>query len=295
MRHHRGVTRPFARALVSLLLLVVPLAGCGSAAFPPGTIVVGGDRPVALLLPPEHDPDVPAPLLVVLHGYGAGPERMERVFPLASGAAVAGALVVYPLGTVNRLNRRYWNAAAACCDLFNSGVDDVAYLMRVIDEIEAAVAVDRVVLFGHSNGGFMAYRLACEHGERLAAVVTVAGALDDPPPTCGAPSPAAMLHVHGTQDGVVRYDGGSLLNRPPFTGAERTTRVLAARAGCGATLTAGMPFDLDAGVPGPETTPFEAACPEGRRVVLWAAEGAEHEPRVHPNFAARVLGFALGD
>jgi polyhydroxybutyrate depolymerase len=279
-----------------MLLLAAVVASCGSAAFPPGTIVVGGDRPVPVLRPPDHDSAEPTPLVVVLHGYAADAARMERVFPLASGAAVAGALVVYPQGSANRFQARYWNASLACCDLFGSGVDDVAYLIALIDEIAEAVAVDRVVLFGHSNGGFMAYRLACEFGDRFAAVVTVAGALDDPPPDCAAPSPPRMLHIHGTQDGVVPYDGGSLFTRPRFTGAERTTATLATRAGCTGGLVAGAPFDLDTAVTGPETTPLAAAgCPDGHRGVLWAVEGAAHEPTVSSGFAARVLGFALGD
>jgi polyhydroxybutyrate depolymerase len=295
MRHDRDMPGPIVHTAAALLLAAL-LTGCGSAAFPPGTIVVGGVRPVPLVQPPDHDPTEPTPLIVVLHGYGGDAARMERVFPLASGAAVAGALLVYPQGSANRLGSRFWNASLACCDLFGSGVDDVAYLMALIAEVEVAVAVDRVVLFGHSNGGFMAYRLACEFGDRLAAVVTVAGALDDPPPDCGAPSPARMLHVHGTQDGVVPYDGGSLFTRPRFTGAERTVATLATRAGCTGALQRGAPFDLDTAVTGSETVPFEAAgCPDGHRVMLWAVEGAAHEPTVSSGFAARVLGFALGN
>jgi polyhydroxybutyrate depolymerase len=288
--------RPFARPiLIAMLLLAALLAACGSAAYPPGTLVVGGGRPVPVIRPPDHDPTVPTPLVVVLHGFRSNATTIERVFPVASGAAVAGALLVYPTGGTNPFGQTFWNAASACCDLFGSGNDDVAYLIGLIDEIAAAVAVDRVVLFGHSNGGFMAYRMACEHGDRFAAVVTVAGALDDPPPTCAGPSPRAVLHIHGTEDGIVPYDGGQLFSRPRFTGAEQTVATLATRAGCAATLTAGVPFDLDANVIGPETTPFAAACPEGQRVALWAVAGSAHEPKVHPDFAARVLGFALAD
>jgi polyhydroxybutyrate depolymerase len=293
-RHDHGVA-PRLRHLPALVLVVLLLAACGSAAFPPGTIVVGGSRPVAVVRPPDHDPTVPTPLVVVLHGYGSNDTNMERTFPLGSGAAVAGAMIVRPRGTMNPFGQRFWNAAGACCDIFGSGVDDVGYLMGVLDEIEARVAVDRVVLFGHSNGGFMAYRLACEHGDRFAAVVSVAGALDDPPPACDGPGPPAMLQVHGTRDGVIPYDGGFVFGRPPFTGAERTVAILAERSGCSPGLTAGRPFDLDTSVTGPETTPLSAACPEGRRVALWAVEGAAHEPRVGADFAARVLGFALGD
>ncbi|MDF1523025.1 MAG: PHB depolymerase family esterase [Trueperaceae bacterium] len=289
------------RLALAVGFLAALLVACGSAAFPPGSLVVGGERSVMVVRPPDHDSAVATPLLVVLHGYATDAERMERLFPLAAGAAVKGAMVVYPEGTYNGLGHRYWNASEACCDLFDSGVDDVAYLMGLIGEIETSVAVDRVVLFGHSNGAFMAYRLACEHGERFAAVVGVAGTLDDPPPACDAPSPPRMLHVHGTEDGVIRYDGGALPGgvlqppQPPYVGAEATYETIAARSGCTTSLVQGTPFDLDEGVTGPETTPFAATCPEGRSVALWAIEGGEHEPDVYPNFAARVLGFALPD
>jgi polyhydroxybutyrate depolymerase len=44
----------------------------------------------------------------------------------------------------------------------------VAYLGAVIDDVAAHYTVDpkRFFVIGHSNGGFMAHRLACEIGGR---------------------------------------------------------------------------------------------------------------------------------
>lgn len=289
--------------LFALFALAALLAGCGATLPAPGSFVVGGARPVLVVPPPDHDPSVPTPLLVVLHGYQSSADQVERLFPLATAAEVLGVAVVRPQGAIDSLSRRFWNASAACCNLFGFPVDDVGYLTRLIDEIEGRMAVSEVMLFGHSNGGFMAYRLACEYPERFAAVVTIAGGLDtDPLPSCGVGGPARVLHIHGTEDRVIKYGGGSVSDLPipgmpndipPYSGAEATIGAFAAGAGCGP-FVAGTPFDLDLRVAGAETVPLEASCPEGRRVVLWRMVDSGHEPRPGSGFAARVLWFALG-
>jgi polyhydroxybutyrate depolymerase len=286
------VARTLRLAAVTALLVAL-VAACGGGLLPPDAFVVGGERPAVVVPPPDHDPTVPTRLLVVLHGYRSSAARVERIFPLGSGAAVAGVMVVRPQGTRDTAGQRYWNAAEACCDLLDRDVDDEGYLLDLIAEIEATVAVSEVAVFGHSNGGFMAYTLACRHPERFAAVITIAGALDDPPPDCGADGPPRLLHIHGTDDGIINYEGGSILGQPPYTGAAATMAAFADGAGCGP-LTAGTPFDLDADLEGAETVPLAAECPEGRRLVHWRIDGGPHEPAVRENFAARVLGFWFG-
>ena len=281
------------RLALATTLIASLVSACSGPYLPPDGFVVGGEeRPAIVVPPPDHDPTMPTPLLVVLHGYMSDADEVERLFPLGSGAAVANVIVVRPEGTTDTARQRFWNASEACCDLLDRGVDDEAYLLAVIDEIEATVAVSQVAVFGFSNGGFMAYTLACNHPERFAAVVVLAGALDDPPPGCGAEGPPRLLHIHGTDDPIIDYAGGALFQQPPYTGAETTVRTFADGAGCG-DLVPGTPFDLDADVEGNETVPLEAACTDDRRVTLWRIEGGRHEPAVRESFAARVLGFAF--
>ncbi len=283
------------RPVFAGVLMAALLTACSRFVLPPDAFVVGGeDRPAVVLPPPDHDPTEPTPLLVVLHGYRSNASQVERLFPLGSGAAVAGVIVVRPEGTKDTAQQRFWNAAEACCDLLDRGVDDATYLLDLIAEIEDRVAVSQVAVFGHSNGGFMAYALACRHPERFAAVITVAGALDDPPPDCGAGDPPRVLHIHGTDDPIIDYAGGALFQQPPYTGAEATVRTFADAAGCG-DLVPGAAFDLDAGVEGNETVPLAATCPDDGRVVLLRIDGGRHEPAVRESFAARVLGFAFDE
>ena len=295
--------QPLLRSLTTLLAAATLLVACSSTPVAPGSFVVGGARPALVVPPPDHDPSVPTPLLVVLHGYQSSADQIEQTFPLATAAEVLGVAVVRPQGAIDSLSRRFWNASEACCNLYGFPVDDVGYLTRLIDEIEQEMAVSQVMLFGHSNGGFMSYRLACEDPERYAAVVTIAGALDTGPvPACGADGPARVLHIHGTEDRVIKYGGGSVSDLPipfmpddipPYTAAETTIGTFVTGAGCGA-LVAGTPFDLDLRIDGAETVPLEASCPEGRRVALWRMVDSGHEPRPASGFAARVLRFALG-
>jgi polyhydroxybutyrate depolymerase len=58
-------------------------------------------------------------------------------------------------------------------------VDDVAFLDALLDDLAGAYRVDprRVFATGMSNGAMMAYRLASELSERIAAVAPVAGTM----------------------------------------------------------------------------------------------------------------------
>src|SRR5690606_19654583 len=108
-----------------------------------------------------YDPAAKAPLVVLLHGYGSSAVQQERYFNLTPESDRRGFLYAIPDGTTDRDGKRFWNATEACCDFYDSGVDDAAYLDRLLDTVTSAYSVDaaRVYLVGHSNGGFMAYRM----------------------------------------------------------------------------------------------------------------------------------------
>jgi polyhydroxybutyrate depolymerase len=91
--------------------------------------------------------------------------------------------------------------------------------------------VDRARVFsaGFSNGGFLSYRLACELGDRIAAIGPVSGV--DGTEGCPATRPVPVLHFHGTADAVVPYAGGGLFG---FPGAQASVDGWIARNGCAA-------------------------------------------------------------
>lgn len=298
------------------LLSVLVLAGCTgegtlsepakTAASTPGSApVIGGERPVQVRVPPGYQPGKPAPLLVMLHGYGSNATEGERYFRFAPVAAEAGMLYAVPEGTMDSRGKRFWNATAACCDRTGTNVDDSGYLFGVIREIERHYTVDpkRIFLVGISNGGFMSHRMACDHSDVVAAIASMAGAEPLPGSACRPTRTVAVLEIHGDQDSTVRYRGGAM--SAPYPGAVRTVQDWAARNGCAPTARSGPARDLaeDADVYRPGTRPLTRAetrttsypdgCRPGGHVELWTITGGDHVPRLAPTYARQVVDFLL--
>jgi polyhydroxybutyrate depolymerase len=249
------------------------------------------DRPYTLDVPPGYDGG-PIPLVLVLHGYGVTGEEQTRYFGLDLIAPTRRFLIARPDGTKNPIGSRFWNATDACCDIFGSGVDDVAYLEAIIVDASKRAAVDpkRVYVIGHSNGGFMAHRLACDRAHRVAAIVSLAGAQWSDPARCAPSSPVSVLQAHGDQDGTVLIGGGDLITTYPS--AQTTVATWAAKNGCTGSLTDSGTRDLDRAVVGEETRQQAfGGCPAGGDVELWVLEGSAHIPTFDSAWADAVYDF----
>jgi polyhydroxybutyrate depolymerase len=140
-------------------------------------VAFGGARPVQLYVPSSYSDNKPAPLLILLHGYSAGGLIEDLYLNLRASAEKYGLLYAHPDGTTDSKGNKFWNATDACCDFDKTNVDDSKYLSALVVEIEARYKVDpkRVYFIGHSNGAFMSYRMACEHADMVAGVMTLAG------------------------------------------------------------------------------------------------------------------------
>jgi polyhydroxybutyrate depolymerase len=264
-----------------------------------GPTVVSGTldfRDYELVVPSTYDGSTAVPLVVLLHGYtssGAAQESYFRLTPLAEDREF---LLVYPDGTFDPVGSRFWNATDACCNFADAGVDDVGHLLGLIDRIsdDYAVDPDRIHLVGHSNGGFMAYRMACEHADVIASIVSLAGATYADPDDCDPVEPVGVVQVHGTLDPVIRYEGGVLLGNP-HPGAFETAAMWAAANGCDGTteMTAAV-LDLDRDIAGADTTVTRfAGCPDAGRVELWTIEGGSHVPALTEEFRVGVIDVLL--
>jgi polyhydroxybutyrate depolymerase len=243
--------------------------------------------------------------VLVLHGYsGSGAEVDEAYLKLSPEAAKRGFLYATPDGTADKDHKRFWNATDACCDFFGSQqVDDSAYLSAVIDGIAARFAVDRtrVYVLGHSNGAFMAYRMACDHADKIAAIVSLSGAMWNDPTRCRPRRPVGILEIHGTADGTVHYRGGDLgapdgaLPVPRvYPSATQTVADWVAFNGCDTVAdTTVPPLDLDSSISGAETTilRYAAGCGGHVRVELWSIQGGAHIPSLSAQFLPAVFDF----
>lgn len=255
-------------------------------------------------MPPNQDPRVPMPLLVLLHGFGSSSQEVDEYFQLQSQAAADGMLYVRPNGTTDASGEQFWNATDACCDLNRTGVDDSAYLAGLIRDLESRYPVDRrrVYVAGHSNGGFMAYRMACDHADLVAAVVSLAGAMPADRATCKPSGPVSVLQIHGTADAVIPYGGGDIGGRR-FPAARTSVQDWAELDRCQSNPTPQAALDVatrsaagasSRALPGAETSVLAyGRCSNRTAVQLWAIAGGSHVPALSPSFAAQITSFLL--
>ncbi|MCI0376784.1 MAG: prolyl oligopeptidase family serine peptidase [Gemmataceae bacterium] len=200
--------------LSTCILTLFSFASCQTESLGPGrhwrNIDVGNlKRTYLVYVPKKYDPKTPAPLVLALHGATMSARIMEPFSGLSALADREGCIVVYPNGTGPSEILYTWNCGGFSPALAKNKPDDVAFLGKVLDDVEKTFAVDkkRIYAAGMSNGAMMAYRLAAEMSERIAAVAAVAGTLtlDEVKPK----RPVPILHFHGTADGLVPFKGAS--------------------------------------------------------------------------------------
>ncbi|WNG33262.1 hypothetical protein F0U61_06265 [Archangium violaceum] len=190
-------------------------AGNWSRALKVGELV----RRYTLYVPASRRTGEPSPLLFLFHGGGGTAADIEETTALRAKADAEGFLLALPEGTESLLGQQIWNAGSCCGRAADNEVDDVGFVSAMIDATAAEVCVDarRVYATGHSNGGMLSYRLACELADRIAAVAPNAAFLMDkdygaqPPTTvfpCNPSRPVPVMHLHGLADGCASFEGG---------------------------------------------------------------------------------------
>ncbi|MCA9605742.1 MAG: hypothetical protein KC619_09115, partial [Myxococcales bacterium] len=141
---------------------------------------------------------------------------------------------------------------------------------------------------GHSNGGFMAYRLACDSADLVTGIASLAGS-DAVSGTLGCDPVAdvAVLEIHGDADGTVSYDGGSIAGLD-YPSSEVAVSSWADRLGCTATSD-GAPLDLVTDLDGAETRVLDHTGCVGAS--LWTMQGADHIPSLTGDFTPSVIAW----
>lgn len=276
---------PRLTALLAALLVVAGCTPAGSATpseFGVGStthsLTVGGlDRGYRLYVP-DHVAS-PAALVVMLHGGFGSAQQAERSYGWDELADGAKFIVAYPDGV-----GRAWNANGCCGRPARQNIDDVGFISAVVGDVAANVTIDpaRVYATGISNGGMMAYALAC-NTDLFAAIGPDAATQLDP---CPSPRLTSVVHVHGTADRNVRYDG------QPGDGVARVD---------GPSVPDVNAFwrRVDRCAPPTASTKgtvstSSATCDDGRGVTLITIDGAGHQwPGSHSPFGADPPSRAL--
>ena len=279
------------KKLISFLVLAMAL-GCGSTdngnggqGFSPDPpLEIGGERPALVDIPEDYDPTVSHPLVVVLHGLGPFTGEIQaRLLALLDVVEEKDLVMLLPNGTLNEDGNRFWNGASFCCGTDKEAIDDVGYLSGLIEEAKQTYNIDekRVYLIGHSNGGFMSFRMACETSELITAIVSLAGSTFANATDCQpATLPVSVLAVHGTADTSIQYDGVP----DSYPSAVDTVEQFASAAGCDTESPADLGnIDLVTSLDGDETgrVAYTTGCQGGVDAALWTIQEGVHIPTFH--------------
>lgn len=260
------------------------------------------DRSVLVL--PTVFVDGETPLIVSLHGYGGDSAHQSTYVPLHERVNTDGFAVLLPNASRDSQGNRAWNPTDRCCDGGKAGHDDVAYLTELVAEAAGTRNFGPVYFFGYSNGGFMAYHMACKGLPGLRAVASLAGTSYVEDSSCAGAAPVSVLHVHGSADEVILFEGdetGPDLKadgeRAFYAGAEDMVVRWSRRAGCDWTAHARAyaSLDLDQSVPGSETRAFrlEPECEGGVNIELWIGIDGGHAPSHGEAFTNALLDWLL--
>lgn len=158
----------------------------------------------------------PAPLVLVFHGAGGDGKSYLNKNGWAALSEQEGFIVAAPDGLPAlprmpanfRLNPRLWNSGQLNPRSPRAGVDDLAFVNALVNDISDRATIDRGRIFatGHSNGAGMTFKIGAELSTRFAGIATVMGlnTSEGALPTRALPT----LMIIGMRDPLNPMEGG---------------------------------------------------------------------------------------
>lgn len=235
-------------------------------------------RTYRIRIPPAYDGSKAVPLVLAFHGGGQRGLAItaERGFGFNPLADKHGFIAVYPEGV-----EHHWNDGRESPRFPNATkIDDVGFIRDLIDHLERTYKIDpdRIYATGASNGGFISHRLGWELSEKLAAIAPVAGTFGKAMASKFAPQhPLHVLHIHGTKDAAVPFDGGTVIGQGGLViSVAETVGLWVQVNGCIEKPVVDYLPKKDDGDPTKVRRESFAAGDKGAEVVLLAIEGHGH-------------------
>ena len=167
----------------------------------------GVNREYVLYIPDSYDGTYSVPLMLNFHGFGGSASDYMKEADMRSLAEVDTFILVYPQGSCLD-GSSHWNPCPTGGDN-KSDADDFGFVESMINKISSKYNLDmgRIYAAGYSNGGMMAYGLANYKSDLIAAVASVSGTMLNCTGSTNHPMP--VVHLHGTSDDVVSYNGST--------------------------------------------------------------------------------------
>jgi polyhydroxybutyrate depolymerase len=179
------------------------------------TITIEGMQPRTyyLRIPSQYSAATSVPLLLALHSRSMNAKTIFADSQILSSAETLNFIVAGLNGSIYE-DASSWNAGNCCTNATTYQENDLLFASTVIDFVTSKYSIDksRVWAMGHSNGGMMAYRLACDLSDKITAIAVVTGVLVDD--TCNPTKPVSTLHIHGNIDPTIPFHGGGKFETP---------------------------------------------------------------------------------
>lgn len=174
------------------------------------TITINGvSRAYKLYVPTGFNASSESPdMIIIMHGLGGTNSDMVGA-GFNAVADTARVIVVYPQALNNSFGMAAWNNGT----LLGSTADDLGFMHALIDKglTDFNVNPARVYASGFSMGSIMSHHMACAMNQRIAAIGAMAGTMPTSDiNTCAPAYKTPVIHLHGTADGTVPYDGTAL-------------------------------------------------------------------------------------
>ena len=258
------------------------------------------ERTYLVHAPPMIESGEPLPVVINFHGGGGNAAGHKANSRMDEAADRDGYIAVYPNGTgVFRSRLLTWNAGTCCGYARDRGVDDVGFVIAMLDDLGRRTPIDRARVYatGLSNGGMMAYQLAVQASDQVAAIAPVGGAMvvTQFEPTRAVP----VLHIHSVDDPRALYEGGLgppfplTNNRTEHPSVEAMLELWVEANDCDATPWVGETryWTAPDGATHSATPDVFSGCSGGAEVALWRLTGAGHVwPGGTQGYLPRLLG-----
>lgn len=167
-------------------------------------------REYILHIPTNYNSNQETPLIINMHGFGAcAADYFESIGTFYEFNALADRenfIVAYPQGAYRpEKEDHYWEPG-------DNGKDDIMdndvyFIEQLVSSISNDYNVDptKVYACGYSNGGMMAYSLACNSSELFSAIGVMSGVMLEE--DCTLEQAIPIISFHGIADEVLPYEG----------------------------------------------------------------------------------------
>ena len=232
-----GTTSPVPAAFDPYAGVAPPVDATGTSSEGTLTTSDGRTRRYRTYVPAGLPAGSQVPLVVALHG-GLGTSSQFAANSGLNGFAQSNNFVaVYPDGIGNQPDGtgfQTWNGGYCCGPAATQTVDDVSFIRDLIAQLKTTMPIDsrRIYAMGHSNGGILSYKLACELSDAIVAIGVQAGS--NVVAGCKPINPVSVFHLHGTADTNMPIDGGkgSGVSATVFASARGSVDAMAGLNGC---------------------------------------------------------------